>query len=59
MKKKCNLYHNQLYQIITKPEELDIYYEKKELGKYLKYKDKQNRLRQYSRYYDIDKENET
>ena len=53
-KKRYNLYPKHLYQTITNPEELDIYYEKTESRKYLKYKDNQNRLRQYSRYYDIE-----
>ena len=59
MKKRYELYPNQLYQLITNQDELDTYYEKTESGRYMNYKDIQDEIRQSSRYYDIDRRKET
>ena len=62
-KKKKDLFPNQLYQIITSQnpncKELDTYYEKTESGRYMEYKDIQDKIRQSSRHYDIDRRKET
>ena len=59
MKKRYELYPNQLYQLVTSQDELGTYYEKTESGRYWKYKDIQDEIRQSSRHYDIDRRKET
>ena len=54
MKKRYDLYPNQLYRVITKKynpnlKELETYYEKDESGRYVEYKDIQDDIRQSSR----------
>ena len=53
MKKRYELYPNQLYRVITDKNEIEIYYKKDESVGYYQYKDIQNEIRQKSRYFDM------
>ena len=56
MKKRYELYPNQLYRVITDRNELEIYYKKDESGHYSQYNDIQNEIRQANRYFDKDRQ---
>ena len=56
MKKRYELYPNQLYRVITDRNELEIYCKKDESGHYSQYNDIQNEIRQASRYFDKDRQ---
>lgn len=50
MKKRYDLFPNQLYHLISNPKELETYFDDIERGKQIKYKDRQNELRKQNKY---------